>query len=75
MAGHGRDPENPLLAVGPKTPEMSLADVLAALERRAYGRAKALLRTHFREDAAKLGKVLRGDAAPPPTPYPGASSR
>ncbi len=45
------------------------ADILVALERRAYGRAKALLREHFGEDAAKLGRVLRGDAAPPRTPY------
>jgi DNA-binding GntR family transcriptional regulator len=44
------------------------ADILHALERRAYGQAKRLLRQHFTEDAAKLAQVLRGDAAPPPTP-------
>jgi DNA-binding GntR family transcriptional regulator len=49
------------------------ADILDALERRRYGRAKALLREHFGEDAAKLGRVLRGDAEPPRTPYPDSS--
>jgi DNA-binding GntR family transcriptional regulator len=44
------------------------AQILDALERRAYGRAKTLLRQHFGEDANKLGRVLRGDAEPPPTP-------
>ena len=44
------------------------ADILDALERRAYGQAKALLRGHFAVDAATLGQVLRGDAAPPHTP-------
>jgi DNA-binding GntR family transcriptional regulator len=44
------------------------AEILEALERRAYGRAKALLRQHFGEDATTLAQVLRGDAAPPPTP-------
>lgn len=44
------------------------ADILDALERRRYGQAKALLRQHFAVDAATLGGVLRGDAAPPHTP-------
>jgi DNA-binding GntR family transcriptional regulator len=43
-------------------------DILHALERRAYGRAKALLRQQFTGDATKLAQVLRGDSAPPPTP-------
>jgi DNA-binding GntR family transcriptional regulator len=43
-------------------------DILHALERRAYARAKTLLRQQFAEDATKLAQVLRGDAAPPPTP-------
>jgi DNA-binding GntR family transcriptional regulator len=43
-------------------------DILDALERRAYARAKTLLRQHFDVDAATLAQVLRGDAAPPPTP-------
>jgi DNA-binding GntR family transcriptional regulator len=44
------------------------ADIVDALARRAYAQAKALLRGHFAVDAATLGQVLRGDAAPPHTP-------
>jgi DNA-binding GntR family transcriptional regulator len=44
------------------------ADILDALERRRYGQAKSLLRKHFAVDAATLGRVLRGDTAPPHTP-------
>jgi DNA-binding GntR family transcriptional regulator len=44
------------------------AQILVALARRAYGRAKTLLRQHFSQDASTLGEVLRGDAEPPPTP-------
>jgi DNA-binding GntR family transcriptional regulator len=44
------------------------ADIARALERRRYAQAKSLLRGHFAVDATTLGQVLRGDAAPPPTP-------
>jgi DNA-binding GntR family transcriptional regulator len=43
-------------------------EILEALARRAYARVKSLLREHFAVDASTLAQVLRGDAAPPPTP-------
>jgi DNA-binding GntR family transcriptional regulator len=42
--------------------------ILDALERRAYARARSLLRQHFDMDASTLAQVLRGDTAPPATP-------